>query len=221
MMPLAFLILVVESRPVQYDTSTLSIRRSAENAREFICGQRCIHRVMTRYFDRQVELAEIVLESESADSLRGLTLAWISTYCNEHGVEATAIQIETSEGELRLQDGSLVILHCKDKPEGHYVLWEQTRNDGNQLIWDGVAGQRLVSSSELRSIASGYGVHIALKGVATKTGIIAIERDYKSPFGFVVIASSVAAVIAVTLTVVLVRKRTVLHASFNRRMENG
>lgn len=131
-------------------------RLLSEEANSFVCGSRCVKRVL-EYYGHSAELIDLVCELQGAAIDHPANLADMKRALELRGVCAAGVRIRPAD--LRcLEWPAPVIAHFggRGADPGHFrVILPSDGNNDVIRVWDGLAGEVSLARSELPADASG------------------------------------------------------------------
>lgn len=132
-----------------------------------ICGERCVAELLHRFFGKSVELVDVIRDLKHNRSEEAMvSLGSLASYLEMRGLATQSIHVEDFNRTLILdkdEDVSLIV-HFNPEPNqkfGHFLLWESTGPEREQICWDGLFGIREIDNSEFRQRFSGYALLVA------------------------------------------------------------
>jgi hypothetical protein len=110
-----------------------------EMQRDTVCGPRCVQMILGQY-GKEVELIELVRESQWPAIEHGATLAALEQALTKRGVYTRAMKIHPG-AELTWKHP--VLLHMNGQgSSGHYVVWVPASKTRGPVVWDWAGGTR-------------------------------------------------------------------------------
>lgn len=128
----------------------------SEEANSFVCGSRCVKRVL-EYYGKSAELIDIVCELQGAAIDHPANLADMKRALELRGVHVAGVRIRPTD-LYRLEWRSPVIAHFagRGSTPGHFrVILPSSGNNDVVRVWDGLAGETSLTMSEPSTDATG------------------------------------------------------------------
>lgn len=125
-------------------------------ASNFICGPRCVKRVLEHY-GQHVELIDLVRELQGVAVDRPASLAVMKAALEQHGIHVVGIQLRPSDLRwLCWQGPTIAHLAGSGSEGGHFCVVFPAHRDGSSLcVWDGLDGTSMRPIDEFAAEASG------------------------------------------------------------------
>jgi ABC-type bacteriocin/lantibiotic exporter with double-glycine peptidase domain len=125
--------------------------KDAQN--RMICGPRCVDCVM-RWFDRtDQELIDLVREIQWPDLASGASLEKLQVALQRRGIETKLVDINPPSV---FEWSYPAIVHLSNpRPNGHFIVRLPGSKNGQERIWDGLAGETAISKGKLCAQMSG------------------------------------------------------------------